>query len=110
MVADILGVNYIPTMAFAPIGTHIFKAHTEMVKDADLVILCDMPVSPNNVKNLEAAKLADKLIIFGESELGSRDLTDGIASVIYSELKPSYRNSNVESVVARVQNIVKAAK
>jgi len=110
MVADILGVNYIPTMAFAAIGTDIFTAHAKMVKDADLVILCDMPISPNNVKNVEVAKLADKLVIFGESELGPRDLTDGIASVIYRELKPSYRNSNVESVVAKVQNIVNPAK
>ena len=110
MVADILGVNYIPTMAFAPIGTDVFSIHGEMVKDADLVILCDMPISPNNVKNLEAAKLANNLIVFGESELGERDLTEGLASVIYRELKPSYRNSNVDSVVAKVQSIVNPAK
>ena len=88
----------------------MFSIHGEMVKDADLVILCDMPISPNNVKNLEAAKLANNLIVFGESELGERDLTEGLASVIYRELKPSYRNSNVDSVVAKVQSIVNPAK
>ena len=110
MVADILGVNYIPAMAFAPIGSDMFKVHAQMVKDADLVILCNMPVSPSNVKNLEVAKFAKELIICGEPELGPRDLTDGIASIIYGELNPSYRNSNFESVLAKIQNIVNPEK
>lgn len=110
MVTDILGVNYIPTMAFAPIDLDLFKTHTGMVDTAELVILCDMPIGPNNIKNLEAARFAKQLIILGEPELGNRDLTDGHASRLYKELEPIFINSELELIVQKVGEIIKKTK
>ena len=110
MVMDILGVNYIPTMAFAPIDLDLSHSHSQMVDAAELVILCDMPIGPNNIKNLEVAKLAKQLIIFGQSELGDRDLTDGNASRLYQELEPVYMSSDLDSIVQKVGEIIKKVK
>ncbi len=110
MVMDILGVNYIPTMAFAPIDLDLSHSHSQMVEAAELVILCDMPIGPNNMKNLEVAKLAKQLVIFGQPELGDRDLTDGSASLLYQELKPIYMNSDLDSIVQKAGEIIRKTK
>ena len=110
MVMDILGVNYIPTMAFAPINKDLARDHTEMVNAAELVILCDMPIGANNLNNLEVAKLAKQLIVYGELELGDRDLTDGSASNLYKKLEAEFVSSELDLVVQKVVEIIQTAE
>lgn len=59
----------------------------ELVKAADITILCDMPFGRQNIRNLEAASYSKQLIIIEDTAPESRDFTGGKALDIYNRLR-----------------------
>ncbi len=84
--ADHLGVRYVGVSPFSPAGDEERQSHEALVAAADLVIVCDMPVGPNNFSNLNAAVGAGKLILVDERPFSERDYTAGRASGTYEDL------------------------
>lgn len=85
--AGIFGARTVTCRPFSEIDDDSFRENTELVKAADMTILCDMPFGSQNIRNLEAARYASELVIIEDSDPQSRDYTGGRALEIYNELK-----------------------
>ncbi len=85
--AKMLGLKYIVCDPFSDIDEEAMNKNIEMIKDSYMTILCNMPFGNYNIKNLEAAKFADKLVIIESDNRENRDFTGGRATEIFNELK-----------------------
>lgn len=85
--AEIFGVECVVGRPFAEISDEEFNKNVEMIKASDLTILCNMPFGMQNLRNLDAAAFAEKLVIIEEGDPKGRDYTGGIALKKYAELR-----------------------
>ncbi len=85
--ADVFGIKTLACRPFSEIDEAALKENIELIKAADMTVLCDMPFGHQNIRNLEAAVYAKKLIIIEDGDPSSRDFTGGKAIDIYSMLR-----------------------
>lgn len=86
--AEQLGLEFVPAPAFSPIDERANERHVELVRQADCVVVCDMPVGLNNLANLEAALGAKRLYLVAERPFELRDHTgDGQGTAVFAELE-----------------------
>ncbi len=85
--ADVFGIKALSCRPFSEIDDDTLKENINLVKAADLTILCDMPFGHQNIRNLEAASYASSLVIIEDGEPGNRDFTGGTALSAYNGLK-----------------------
>ncbi|MGZ4894329.1 MAG: ABC transporter ATP-binding protein [Halobacteriota archaeon] len=73
---------------FSPISSEVDSHNVQLIREARIVVLPNICFGPANLKNLEAAALAeDKLVILEETPIESRDFTPGIAQRLYGDLR-----------------------
>ena len=73
---------------FSPISSEVDSHNLQLIREARIVVLPNICFGPANLKNLEAAALAeDKLVILEETPIESRDFTPGIAQRLYGDLR-----------------------
>jgi iron complex transport system ATP-binding protein len=85
--AGVFGIDYLEEKPFSGISDRLYKDNLSYVRNSDLTILCNMPFGMQNIRNLEAAEHASKLVIIEDDDPGIRDFTGGEALKIYSRLK-----------------------
>lgn len=102
--ADILGIPYLPVPAFSAIDRETHRRHVQMVEEADLAVLCEVPVGDNNLPNLEALAHARRLVCVGDAPFGQRDFTGGEATEMSRRLSPLAHCSTNE-VLATVRRL-----
>jgi len=85
--AKALELDIVEEKPFCPIGEKNYEKNLELIKQADYVILTNIPIGFANVKNLKAAGEAQNLIIVEKEPIEKRDYTEGKASELYHELK-----------------------
>ena len=100
--ADILGIEYVPVMAFGPIESKSQSMHLELVGLADIVVLCDVPFGPNNVAVLGALSSARKLVIIEETPLMERDFTGGAALHFFEGLSTVDRPQGIDDAITSI--------
>jgi cobalamin transport system ATP-binding protein len=87
-IAEYYGIECAFEAPFSPISGEAHERNGKLIEDARVVILPNICFGPANLKNLEAAALAqDKLVILEETPIESRDFTSGIAQRIYGDLR-----------------------
>ena len=74
----------------------------ELVKNADMTILSNMPFGKQNIKNLSAARYAKRLVIIEDDDPSMRDFTGGEAVKLYEELK----RTAVTTQFARIHEVL----
>jgi len=84
--AERLGLRFVPSPPFSAIDDAAHSAHLELVGAADHVVVCDMPVGRNNLRNLEAAARAHGLFMLEGRPFEERDHAEGAAAAAYSSL------------------------
>jgi len=87
MCAEIFGIDYIACEPFSKISDEAFALNVDKIKDAQITILCNMPFGKQNIRNLEAAQYANRLIIIEDDPPEARDFTDGKALRLYGLLR-----------------------
>jgi len=100
--AEVFGIEHISCEPFSDISDDSFRRNVEYIKKADLTVLCDMPFGMQNLRNLEAARFAKKLVILEDTPPESRDFTGGEAIKIYAELK----EKAVITTTARLHEVI----
>lgn len=85
--ADIYGVRTVACQPFSEIDEAAMKENIELIRAADMTILCNMPFGQQNMRNLEAASNAAKLVIIEDENPQNRDFTGGEAMLAYNGLK-----------------------
>ncbi|MGZ8933183.1 MAG: ABC transporter ATP-binding protein, partial [Halobacteriota archaeon] len=87
-VAEYYGIECAVEAPFSPISSEVDSRNVQLVRKARLVILPNICFGPANLKNLEAAALAeDKLVILEETPIEARDFTQGVAQPLYEDLR-----------------------
>ena len=84
---DIFGVRTVVCQPFSEIGEGAMKENIELIKAADITLLCDMPFGQQNLRNLEAAAYASRLVMIEDENPEHRDFTGGKATDMYNCLK-----------------------
>jgi iron complex transport system ATP-binding protein len=88
--AGALGIHVVGEAPFCSVGEQSSEENLARIRDADAVILTDMPVSTGNIKNLEAFKIAveeGKLAIcVGQTTPEKRDFAGGRAVQLLDEI------------------------
>jgi len=100
--AEIFRIKPVVNNPFSEICDESFNENMELIKDADITILCNMPFGIYNIRNLEAARYASNLIIIEDDYPENRDFTGGKALQIYNDLK----RSAVVTTYARLHEVV----
>lgn len=85
--AEVFGMEYLVEKPFSEISDDLYNDNVLFIQNAQMTILCNMPFGTLNLRNLEAAKAAKKLVIIEDEPPESRDFTNGKAVQIYNELK-----------------------
>lgn len=85
--AEVFGIKYLVEKPFSEISEQCNNENMAFVREADMTILCNMPFGNQNLRNLEAAKCADRLVIIEDDPPETRDFTNGKAVQIYNELR-----------------------
>ncbi len=85
--AKALELDVVEEKPFCPIGEKNYQKNLELIKQADYVILTNIPIGFANIKNLKAAGEAQNLIIVEKEPIEKRDYTEGKASELYRGLK-----------------------
>lgn len=85
--ARALGVEAIVVPPFASIDDASHRRNMELVAQADCCLLADVPFGWANVRNLDAAAAARRLVLVDDTLIGQRDFTGGVATALFSQLK-----------------------
>ena len=101
--ADKLDIKYVPIPAFGQIDSEAYSQHIALVGAADFVVLCDMPIGFNNLRNLEAVACAAQLICVEGMPITERDHTRGAGSAVYEKLNPRTRCQTVNEAVEAIK-------
>ena len=85
--AKALELDIVEEKPFCHITEKNYEKNLELIKQADYVILTNIPIGFANIKNLKAAGEAQNLIIVEKEPIEKRDYTKGEATKLYHELK-----------------------
>ena len=85
--AKALELDVVEEKPFSPITKENYEKNLELIKQADYVILTNIPIGFANIKNLKAAGEAQNLIMVEKEPIEKRDYTKGEATKLYHELK-----------------------
>jgi iron complex transport system ATP-binding protein len=90
---DLLRVSVPP---FSSIDDDSAEACLAMMRAADVVIVCDAPYGPGNVRNLELALVASRegipVVLVEEMPVEERDFTNGRATALWVQLRSTARS------------------
>ena len=82
-----LGISHVASPPFSVITLEQDAAHRKLVREADVVVVCEMAVGPGNLRNLEAAAEGKRLLLVERPEGSAWDYKDGAAARVYGELE-----------------------
>lgn len=104
-----LGVEIVEGSPFLPISESAAKKNWDLMEDADLIMLTDMPIGKGNLRNLQLAKEAAEkkpVLVIEEDPIEERDFTGGKAEMIYETLKEeSVKNvGSVKEAIKFIKN------
>jgi iron complex transport system ATP-binding protein len=91
-VAARLDLERVSVPAFSTIDATAAGTCLQMMRAADVVIVCDAPFGPGNIRNLElaleAAREGIPVVLIEEMPMTERDFTHGRATELWNELRP----------------------
>ena len=90
-VATRLDLARVSVPPFSVIDDAAAAAWRELAAAADVIIVCDAPLGPGNVRNLEltleAARAGRPIVLVDGVPMADRDFTDGRATELWDELR-----------------------
>lgn len=100
--AEIFGIDYLAARPFCEICDMARDENIKKIAHANITVLCNMPFGSQNLKNLEAAGYAARLVIIEDDPPEARDYTGGEAMKIYNFL----RKTAVVTTSARLHEVI----
>jgi len=105
--AQLLGVSVIEEQPFMPISREAFEQTREMIANAEVVILTDVPFGWGNIVNLKAILEGAKglVVVFNPETIAERDFVNGEASVLLQQIFATKQVVSVHSL-AELQRLI----
>lgn len=104
--ARALGIEAIVIYAFAAVDDAAHQRNLELAAQADCCIVSNVAFGWGNLRNLEAASVARRLILIDDISISERDYTDNQATEIYNTLKVNAQCVNPADVTGRLKNML----
>jgi iron complex transport system ATP-binding protein len=104
--ARALGIEAIVIYAFAAVDDAAHQRNLELAAQADCCIVSNVAFGWGNLRNLEAASVARRLILIDDIPISERDYTDNQATEIYNTLKVNAQCVNPADVTGRLKNML----
>jgi iron complex transport system ATP-binding protein len=90
-IADRLDLRRVSVPPFSTIDDRAATAWRDLADEADVIVVCDAPIGPGNVRNLELALAESRagrpVVLLEETPIADRDFTGGKATELWSELR-----------------------
>ncbi len=109
-VAEALDIEYVAQPVFAQTTAESLAKHLELMHDADIVVLTDVPVGHGNMSNvevaLEAVREGKPVIALKPELISQRDFTDGKAGQVVAEMLSAGASSasTVDEMVEAIES------
>jgi len=105
--AQLLGVSVIEEQPFMPISSEAFERTKEMITNAEVVILTDVPFGWGNIVNLKAILEGAKglVVVFNPETIAERDFVNGEASALLQQIFATKQVVSVHSL-AELQRLI----
>ncbi|MFA0782507.1 ABC transporter ATP-binding protein [Fervidibacter sacchari] len=98
--AQLLGVSVVEEQPFMPISREAFERTKEMIANAEVVVLTDVPFGWGNIVNLRAILEAAKglVVVFNPETIAERDFVNGEASTLLQQIFATKQVVSVHSL------------
>jgi len=98
--AQLLGVSVVEEQPFMPISSEAFERTKEMIANAEVVVLTDVPFGWGNIVNLKAILEAAKglVVAFNPETIADRDFVNGEASTLLQQIFATKQVVSVHSL------------
>ncbi len=105
--AQLLGVAVVEEQPFMPISREAFERTKEMIANAEVVVLTDVPFGWGNIVNLKAILEAAKglVVVFNPETIADRDFVNGEASALLQQIFATKQVVSVHSL-AELQRLL----
>ncbi len=105
--AQLLGVAVVEEQPFMPISREAFERTKEMIANAEVVVLTDVPFGWGNIVNLKAILEAAKglVVVFNPETIAERDFVNGEASALLQQIFATKQVVSVHSL-AELQRLL----
>jgi iron complex transport system ATP-binding protein len=105
--AERLDLVRVSVPAFSTIDDDSAAACLALMRDAELIVVCDVPFGPGNVRNLELASAVAsegvRIVLLGQIPIEERDFTGGRATELWRSLEATaIRASSYDEVMSAV--------
>jgi iron complex transport system ATP-binding protein len=104
--ARALGIEAVVIPAFAAIDDAAHQRNLELTAQADCCIVSKVAFGWGNLRNLEAASVAQQLILVEDVPIAERDFTDNQATEIYNALRNNAQCIQSPEISQRLKNIL----
>jgi iron complex transport system ATP-binding protein len=104
--ARALGIEAVVIYAFAAIDDAAHQRNLELATQADCCIVSNVAFGWGNLRNLEAASVARRLILIDDIPISERDYTDNQATEIYNTLKGNAQCIQSSDISVCLKNIL----
>jgi iron complex transport system ATP-binding protein len=102
--AERLNLLRVSVPPFSHVDAEAEDAVRPLMREADLLVVCDAPFGPGNVANLrlalEAAEAGVTTLLLEQVPIGERDFTGGEATALWSQLRRRARSVGTYEEVA----------
>ena len=100
-----LGIDHVTSQPFSVVTPEQDAAHRELVRSADIVLLCDMAIGPGNFANLMAAGEAKKLLMLERPAPEEWDYTGGQGQAVFIQLKVKAETTSRDAVIDELRRL-----
>ena len=100
-----LGIPHVASPPFSTVTLEQDTAHRRLVREADVVVVCEMAVGPGNLRNLEAAAEARRLLLIERPDGSVWDFSNGAAAKVYAELQHRGETVSRDAVQSAVETV-----
>jgi iron complex transport system ATP-binding protein len=104
--ARALGIEAVVVPAFAGIDDAAQQRNLELAAQADCCIVSNVAFGWGNLRNLEAASVAQRLLLVDDVPIAERDFTDNQATEIYNALRKNAQCIVSANISERLKNIL----
>lgn len=104
--ARALGVPAVAIPAFSGIDGESYQHNLELIADAELVVVAEVPFGWANLLNLKAAAQARRLLLLEETPIQERDFTGGSAAALYLKLKAQAIGTTPDGLLPSVRGLL----
>ena len=104
--ARALGIEAVVVPAFAAIDDAAHQRNLEMAAQADCCIVSNVAFGWGNLRNLEAASVAQRLMLLDDVPISERDFTDNQATEIYNALRNNAQCIQSADISVCLKNIL----